>query len=61
MGPEDSSGVQVAIYRSSKAGSPSLHVLSKFEVQDFVVSRIRDIAYSDFPIGKSPMHESVDY
>lgn len=61
VGPEDSSGVHVAIYRSSKAGSPSLHVLSEFGVRGFVVSRIRDIAYSDFSIGKSPMRKSVDY
>jgi hypothetical protein len=48
------SGRQVAIHRSSKVRGPSLHVLSEFGVRDLVVSRVYDIAYSDFPIGKFP-------
>jgi hypothetical protein len=28
--------------------------ISEFGVRDFVVSRVHDIAYSDFPIGKFP-------
>jgi len=48
------SGRQVATSQRSKVEGPSLHVLSEFGVRDFVVSRVHDITYSDFPMGKFP-------